>query len=164
MPDRTQPEPTPDGRHVVIDGRKWRATDPGIPDALRQELVDELMSARRAVKADEPDARARVGDAKVALGERGDPWWQERTDEAAEKRARATIRSLLRKRRGSTICPSDVARVIGGDQWRDLMPAVRRIADALADGGVVVVTQKGQPVTAATAKGPVRIGRGERFA
>lgn len=164
MPDRSEPERTPDGHHVVIDGRRWRATDPEIPDNLRQELVDELMSARRAVRAGEPDARTRVGDAKVALGERGHPWWEEPTDEAVAERARATIHALLRKRRGTTICPSDVARVIGGDDWRDLMPAMRDLADELAEAGTVVVTQRGEPVTAATAKGPVRIGRGERFA
>jgi len=163
VPDR-EPELTPDGHHVVIDGRKWRATDPQIPDGLRQELVDELMAARRAVRAGEADARTRVGDAKVALGERGHPWWEERTGEAVEERARATIHTLLRKRGGSTICPSDVARVVGGEQWRDVMPRMRELADELAQDGTVVVTQKGEPVEATTARGPVRIGRGDRFA
>ena len=83
------PRLTPDGHHVVIDGRRWRATDPSIPEARRRELVSELMSARRAVAAARRDtdpaaeaqARARVHCAKVALGERGDPWW-ERADAA----------------------------------------------------------------------------------
>lgn len=78
------PERTPDGRYVVIDGRRWRASDPGLPEERRQELVDELMSARRAVGAAkrsgdpvaERAARARVHAAKVALGERGRPWWE----------------------------------------------------------------------------------------
>jgi hypothetical protein len=159
----SEPEHTPDGHHVVIDGRKWRATDPHIPDGLRQELVTELMSARRAVKADEPDARARVGDAKVALGERGHPWWDERTPDTLLPRAGATIRALLRKRDGSTICPSDVARVVGGTDWRRWMPDIRRLADELAEAGQVVVTQRGAVVTAQDATGAVRIGRGERF-
>jgi hypothetical protein len=68
-----------DGRHAVIDGRRWRTTDPDLPEARRQELVRELMSARSAVghakrrgDADaERAARARVHAAKVALGERG---------------------------------------------------------------------------------------------
>lgn len=164
MTEKSEPERTPDGHHVVVDGRRWRATDPRIPDGLRQELVDELMSARRAVKAGEPDARTRVGDAKVALGERGAPWWDEPDAEALRARAEATIRALLRKRDGKTICPSDVARVVGGEDWRDLMPQVRRIAAQLTGTGLVVVTQRGEPVVATEAKGPVRIARGERFA
>ena len=79
-----EPERTPDGHHVIIDGRKWRATDPSIPEERRQELVNELMSARRAVgaakRADdaEPEraARDRVHAATVALGERGPKWWE----------------------------------------------------------------------------------------
>lgn len=164
MADTAEPERTADGHHVVIDGRRWRATDPRIPDGLRHELVDELMSARRAVKSDGADARARVADAKVALGERGQPWWEDPRPEALEARATATIRSLLRKRDGATICPSDVARVVGGERWRDLMPEVRRIAASLAQSGTVVVTQRGEPIVATEAKGPVRIARGERFA
>lgn len=80
-----EPERTPDGRYIVVNGRRWRASDPGLPDARRQELVDELMSARRAVgtakRAGDADAersaRDRVHAAKVALGERGTPWWEE---------------------------------------------------------------------------------------
>lgn len=78
----TEPERTPDGRHVIIDGRRWRATDPSIPEERRRELVSELMSARRAVGAAkrcgdedaERAARARVHAAKVAFGERGPRW------------------------------------------------------------------------------------------
>ena len=80
-----EPERTPDGRYIVVDGRRWRASDPGLPEERRQELVDELMSARRAVGAArragdaeaERAARDRVHAAKVALGERGTPWWIE---------------------------------------------------------------------------------------
>ena len=43
--------PTEDGRYVVINGRRWRATDPSISAADAQVLRSELMSARRAVKA-----------------------------------------------------------------------------------------------------------------
>jgi hypothetical protein len=76
---------TPDGRYVVVDGRRWRASDPGLSEERRTELVGELMSARRAVGAAkraqdaeaERAARARVHAAKVALGERGTPWWEQ---------------------------------------------------------------------------------------
>ena len=72
---RSSPTP-PGGAFIVVDGRRWRASDPGIPPALRQELVDELMDARRAVRdAESADdmarCRGRVNDAKLALGERG---------------------------------------------------------------------------------------------
>lgn len=77
-------ERTPDGHYVIINGRRWRATDPSLPEERRQELVDELMSARRAVAAAkrsddavaEREARDRVHAAKVALGERGPKWWE----------------------------------------------------------------------------------------
>jgi hypothetical protein len=79
------PERTPDGRYIVVDGRRWRASDPGLPEPRRRELVGELMAARRAVgtaqRAGDADAaraaRDRVHAAKVALGERGTPWWVE---------------------------------------------------------------------------------------
>lgn len=78
------PERSPDGRYVIVDGRRWRATDPSLSEERRQELVGELMAARRAVGAAkragdseaERRARARVHAAKVGLGERGPKWWE----------------------------------------------------------------------------------------
>ncbi|MFE1803221.1 hypothetical protein ACFW9L_44600 [Streptomyces sp. NPDC059517] len=83
------PQKTPDGHHVVIDGRKWRATDPSLPEDVAARLRRHLMAARRAVRAAttaddasaERSARARVQHAKVALGERGTPWWEQSQDE-----------------------------------------------------------------------------------
>ena len=77
-------QPTPDGHYVLIDGRKWRATNPNLPEDERQKWVKELMCARRAVymalKAADKDAeiaaRDRVQTAKEALGERGPKWWE----------------------------------------------------------------------------------------
>lgn len=79
------PRLTPDGRYLVIDGRLWRATNPNLPEAERQRLTRELMEARRAVRTAGlsedakalREARARVHAAKVALGERGQPWWDD---------------------------------------------------------------------------------------
>ena len=48
-------------------GRKWRATDIGIPDKLRAELVAELILARRLVGSQGDAARQMVHDAKIAL-------------------------------------------------------------------------------------------------
>lgn len=45
---------TPDGRHVVDDGRRWRAADPTLSEERRQELVDELKEARE--EHDDQDA------------------------------------------------------------------------------------------------------------
>jgi len=85
------PPTTDDGHFVIIDGRRWRATDPAIPDDEAAALRKALMSARRDVGTrkrageDTGPARARVQAAKVALGERGTPWWEQTLD---ERRAR----------------------------------------------------------------------------
>ena len=76
---------TEDGRYVVVEGRRWRATNPALPEEERRRLVGELMDARREVggalragnREAEADARRRVHAAKVALGERGPKWWEE---------------------------------------------------------------------------------------
>lgn len=86
-----RPQTTADGHHVVIDGRRWRATDPSIPEERRTELVRILMAWRREVRRtkgtpEEPAARAGVQAAKVALGERGQPPWWEQTDEQRRTR------------------------------------------------------------------------------
>jgi len=165
----TPPDQTPDGRYIVVDGRRWRAADPGIPEPLKKELISELMAARRAVKDAGDDrgvaaARARVADAKLALGERGEPWWEEASDEGLRNRLAAAIRALLRKRSvESSICPSDAARIAGGEGWREAMPAAREIAGELAERGQVEVTASGRKVDPATQGDPLRIRRGEKF-
>lgn len=86
-------ERTADGRYVVIGGRRWRASDPMLPEPVADVLRHELMAARRAVsaalRADDPVAERRARDrmqrAKVGLGERGTPWWDQSAD---ERRAR----------------------------------------------------------------------------
>jgi hypothetical protein len=158
-------------RYLVIDGRRWRASDPAIPDALRTELVGELMAARRAVRsAGEDDeavaaARRRVHDAKVALGERGHPWWEPPTEQARVERITATIRALLRHRSdGATICPSDVARVVASPGWRSALDTVRSIAAGLAAERRLLVLQRGVPAPDPdAARGPIRYGRGPGF-
>ena len=162
-PERTGPETTPDGHHIVVDGRKWRAQDPHIPEALAGELVKGLMAARRLVRTDPPTARPRVQDAKVALGERGDPWW-EPTPEGTRERLAAAMRTLLRQRdEGKTICPSDAARVAGGEAWRDLMDEARAVAAELHAAGVVEVRQRGERVDPAAAQGPIRLAAGPQL-
>jgi hypothetical protein len=71
-----------------------------------------------------------------------------------------TIDALLDQRRaGTTICPSEAARAVRPDGWRELMPAARAAAGRLAATGEVEVTQRGEVVDVATARGPVRIRR-----
>ncbi|GAA1343908.1 DUF3253 domain-containing protein [Arthrobacter roseus] len=120
------------------------------------------MAARRAVKTRENDARTRVNDAKIALGERGQPWWEAREPTAFDERISATIRTLLRKRVDSSICPSEVARIVGGDgdAWREHMRDVRRVASEMACRGEIIATQKGIPVEAENVRGPIRLSRG----
>jgi hypothetical protein len=76
---------TPDGRYFVVRGRLWRCSDPTLSPAERERLTRELMRARSAVRtargSGDADAlraiRARIHAAKVALGERGAPWWDD---------------------------------------------------------------------------------------
>ncbi|OUM41172.1 DUF3253 domain-containing protein [Arthrobacter sedimenti] len=78
-------------------------------------------------------------------------------EQPADGSLRAEILRIAEQRgSGKTLCPSDAARSIGGDAWRDLMPAARRIAFELAGEGRVDVTQHGEPVEAG-ARGPIRI-------
>jgi hypothetical protein len=159
-------KPSEGERYIVVDGRRWRRSDPTIPDSFRAELVRELMSARRAVLAAKRDsdakaetaARARVQDAKVALGERGRAYWDEPDEAAQRSRAASAIRALLSARGpAKTICPSDVARTIGGERWRTILQRVRDVASELADRGELEVRQRGAVVRARTAKGPIRL-------
>lgn len=76
---------TPDGRYFVVKGQLWRCSDPSLAADKRQLLVNQLMNARRQVKAAKArgdleqlqSARADVNSAKVALGERGPVWWDD---------------------------------------------------------------------------------------
>jgi hypothetical protein len=77
-----------------------------------------------------------------------------------ESRLQRTILDLLADRRpGATICPSDAARSVGGDEWRPLMDDARAAAQRLVEAGEVVITQGGEVVDLATARGPIRIRR-----
>lgn len=69
------------------------------------------------------------------------------------------IELLEQRALSSTICPSDAARAVGDDDWRDLMDASRSAAGRLVARGEVEITQGGEPVDRATARGPIRIRR-----
>ena len=79
---------------------------------------------------------------------------------ARDRELEQRIRDLLAARSAtSTICPSDVARSLSDDEWRDLMEPVRRAARRLVAAGEVQITQHGSVVDPSTAKGPIRIRR-----
>ena len=79
------PEPSDDERWLVIDGRRWRRTDPSLPEDVAARLRSHLGRARSAVRVAKRDgdddatvdARHRVGLAKTGLGERGPRWWDD---------------------------------------------------------------------------------------
>jgi hypothetical protein len=88
------PAPESDDRWLVINGRRWRKTDPSLPDDVVAELKSHLGRGRSGVRVakgnDDPDAvaaaRTRTNLAKHGLGERGPFWWEH---PEAERLARA---------------------------------------------------------------------------
>ena len=75
-----------------------------------------------------------------------------------DRELEASILDLLDRRKvGATICPSEAARAVGGEDWRELMEPARRAARRLVDAGDIEITQQGRVVDPSTAKGPIRI-------
>ena len=71
---------------------------------------------------------------------------------------RSTILRLVAQRGPvKTICPSEAARVIGGENWRDSMPVIHAAARALAREGAVELRQGGKPCGTEGIIGPYRI-------
>ena len=60
---------------------------------------------------------------------------------------------------GTTICPSEVARALGGDTWRELMRPVREVAATRAESGDLKVTRGGREIDARNPGGPIRLSR-----
>ena len=78
------------------------------------------------------------------------------TDCALEQ---AVLALLEERSTGSTICPSEAARAVGGDEWQALMESARSAARRLVVSGVVEIVQDGRVVDPSTARGPIRIRR-----
>jgi hypothetical protein len=78
------------------------------------------------------------------------------TDRALE---RVVLALLEQRAAGATICPSEAARAVGGEDWRPLMEPARRAARRLVERGEVEITQGGNVVDPSTARGPIRVRR-----
>ena len=81
------------------------------------------------------------------------------SEDADERLERAVLDLLALRAIGATICPSEVARQLGGEHWRDLMEPSRAAARRLVAAGQVHIVQGGQVVDPATVIGPIRIRR-----
>ena len=75
---------------------------------------------------------------------------------------RAILDLLAARAAAATICPSEAARVVGGDGWRELMEPARQAARRLVAADTVEITQGGRVVDPSTARGPVRVRRRTR--
>jgi len=67
----------------------------------------------------------------------------------------AIRRALAGRRVGASICPTDAARLMGGEDWRAALPAVHAAARRMAETGEVQLLQRGRP--AADPRGAYRI-------
>lgn len=77
-----------------------------------------------------------------------------------DRELESTIARLLSTRAAdASICPTDVARAVGGETWRELMEPVRRAARRMVAAGQLQVTQGSSVVDPSTAKGPIRLRR-----
>ncbi|MEM7309155.1 MAG: DUF3253 domain-containing protein [Planctomycetota bacterium] len=72
---------------------------------------------------------------------------------------RALIARLERSAPGASICPSEVARIVGGVAWRAFMEPVREAGRRLAMLGQVEFLQRGAVIEPASARGPIRLRR-----
>ena len=83
------------------------------------------------------------------------------TDAATGQALEQAILRLLQERgAGKTICPSEAAQKVGGEEreaWKPLMEPARAAARRLVAAGRLVITQGGQVVDSSTAKGAIRL-------
>ena len=71
----------------------------------------------------------------------------------------AVLALLAARAHDATICPSEAARQVGGEQWHELMEPARAAARRLVAAGQVEITQGGRVVDPSRAKGPIRVRR-----
>jgi len=77
-----------------------------------------------------------------------------------DRQLEAMITELLDARAAdATICPSEAARRVDPEGWRELMEPARRAARRLVEAGSAQIVQAGRVVDPSTAKGLIRIRR-----
>jgi hypothetical protein len=76
---------------------------------------------------------------------------------SAEALATEILRQAAERGAGRSICPSEVARALGGEDWHPLMTPVRQAATALAQQGRLLILRKGKPVAPEGVKGVIRL-------
>ena len=74
----------------------------------------------------------------------------------------ALLAMIAQRGEQASACPSEVARALAPEDWRDLMPRVRQVAGGLALRGLLDISQGGKSVSATTLphgpwKGPIRV-------
>jgi hypothetical protein len=104
--EKRRPQTTSDNRYIIVNGRKWRATDPLIPADALAELKHYLAKGRSGVRGKkgvsvEDDesvklARRRTGLAKLGLGERGKPEWWNDSDAGRKARWEGALEELVK--------------------------------------------------------------------
>ena len=71
----------------------------------------------------------------------------------------AALRDLLGRGATATVTPEEVARAVGGDDWRDLAEPARAAARRLVAAGGAEIVQGGRVVDPSTARGPIVVRR-----
>lgn len=69
------------------------------------------------------------------------------------------LQQLDARAASATSCPSEAAREVGGEDWRELMEPARRAARRLVAEGRIDILQSGRVVDPSTARGPIRLRR-----
>lgn len=74
-----------------------------------------------------------------------------------KKIATTILSTAIHRGAEKSTCPSEIARMLFPDGWREHMKDVLEVAIDMHNEGSVAITQKGIPVDVKNIKGPVRI-------
>lgn len=70
----------------------------------------------------------------------------------------ALLAFVAKRGHSASACPSEVARQLRPESWRELMPSIRRVASELAQNRLLEITQRGLKILPNQPfKGPIRI-------